>query len=192
MRPLRDVQWAKYWRWDTLEIYGRRGREREHMQRKMLSCDVVSVEAPADPMGSADTRLSFRVVPSGATWKANMSLHVGHPGKDVNMGRVAVYPWGHPWKNSPQSVVCWQLYQQLAKKSFIEGAARQSILIPSFSNDKCYLVGAQKLVAFLLILQKVLLTGTVKLKVLVTFVYFSLILFFFFFSSKHKWNIWNK
>lgn len=28
------------------------------MQRKMLSCDVVSVEAPADPMGSADTRLT--------------------------------------------------------------------------------------------------------------------------------------
>lgn len=69
-------------------------------------------------------------------------------------------------------------------------ASRQSILIPSFSNDKFYLLGAQKIVALLLILPKVLLTGMVKLKALVTFVYFSVIFFlFFFFSSKYKSNI---
>jgi len=59
------------------------------MQRKMLSCYVVSLEAPVNPMGSADTRMSFRVVPSGARWKSNMSLDMDHPGKGVNMGRAA-------------------------------------------------------------------------------------------------------
>lgn len=56
------------------------------MQQKMLSCDVVS----ANPVESADTRMSFRVVPQGVRWKAQMSVDMGHPGKGANRGRVAV------------------------------------------------------------------------------------------------------
>lgn len=82
--------------------------------------------------------------------------------------------------------------QQLAEKSFLEGASGQGILIHSCSNGKFYVTGAQKLVDFLLILPQVLLTGTIELKVLITFVDFSFYVIFFllfFFSSKHKSSI---
>lgn len=72
-----------------LRSMGKR-EKRKYMQRKMLSCDVVSVEAPTDPMGSADTRMSFRVVPGGARWKANMSWDMGLPEKGMNMGTGSV------------------------------------------------------------------------------------------------------
>lgn len=66
-------------------------------RRKVLSSDVISLEASADPMGNTEARMSFRVVPSwgkmqseyviGCHW---MSLDVGHPGKGMIMGKVPI------------------------------------------------------------------------------------------------------